>query len=124
MQFNLRSLFVLVSVLAILFAGLRFVEVNWVAPARNGREALAKFNQLIAENKWDGSVVPIHYFRSVRILINRIDEAELKKLYPILHEIYWLRTISIDYPEVSEQMLHELQSEFPQCTIHAFVLAS
>ena len=119
MRFKLRTIFLVMLLLGILFGCSRFLEVSWFAPARNGMETQAKFNQLIAENNWDGFVAPTHYLQNVRILINHAGDTEIKKLYPILHEIYWLRHICIYAPKISKEMLDELHSEFPQCTIEA-----
>jgi len=119
MQFKLRTIFLVVFLLGILLASIRSLEVRWFSPARNGREVQAKFNQLIADNNWDGNVAPTHYLKNVLILINDVDEAEIRKLYPILHEIYWLRHICIYAPKISKEMLDELHSEFPRCTIEA-----
>jgi hypothetical protein len=119
MQFKLRSILLVMLLLGLAFACQRTLEVSWFAPARKGAESQAKFNQLIADNKWDGVIAPTHYLHNVRILIHGIEEAEIRKLYPILHEIYWLRHIEIYAPEISQRMLDELQSEFPQCIIDA-----
>ncbi|MBM3965983.1 MAG: hypothetical protein FJ308_13110 [Planctomycetes bacterium] len=119
MQFKLRTIFLVMVLLGLVFVCQRTLEVSWFAPARNGRESQAKFNQLIAGNKWDGFIAPTHYLHNVRILINDIGEAEIRKLYPILHEIYWLKHIDIYAPEISQEMLDELHSEFPECTIDA-----
>ena len=78
MQFNLRTIFLVMLLLGILFGCSRFLEVSWFAPARNGMETQAKFNQLIADNKWNGFVAPTHYLQNVRILIKHVDETDLK----------------------------------------------
>ena len=119
MQFKLWTIFVVMLLLGIVFGCQRFLEVSWFAPARNGMKSQARFNQLIADNEWDGTIAPTHYLHNVRILINHVDETEVRKLYPILHEIYWLRHICIYAPEISQELLDELHSEFPQCTIDA-----
>lgn len=119
MQFKLRTIFLVVLFVGIFFGFSRFLEVRWFAPARNGLESQTKFNQLIADNKWDGTIAPTHYLQNVRILINHVDETEIRKLYPILHEIYWLRHICIYAPQLSQEMLDELHCEFPQCTLEA-----
>lgn len=119
MQFKLRTIFMVMLLLGILFGCCKLLEVRWFAPARNGIESQAKFNQLIADNKWDAAIAPTHYLQNVRILINHVDETDIRKLYPILHEIYWLRHICIHTPKISQEMLDELHSEFPQCTIEA-----
>ena len=82
MRFKLRTIFLVMLLLGTLFACSRFLEVSWFAPARNGMETQAKFNQLIAENNWDGFVAPTHYLQNVRILINHVGDTEIKKLYP------------------------------------------
>ncbi len=117
MQFKLRTVFVLLILLAISLASYTFVENTWFGPARLGREAQAEFNRLIAENQWNGSIAPTFYFHNVRIGLYNVDETEIRKIYPILHEIYWLRHIVIHSPSLSPQMLRELQAEFPQCMI-------
>jgi hypothetical protein len=119
MQFKLRTIFLIVLLLGILFGSIRCLEVVWFAPAQNAIAAQAKFNQLIAENKWDGMIAPTHYLNNVRILIHHVDETEIRKLYPTLHELYWLRHFDIYAPEISQGMLDELHSEFPECTINS-----
>ena len=73
MQFKLRTIFLVVLLLGILFGSIRCLEVVWFAPARNAIAAQAKFNQRIAENKWDGMIAPTHYLNNVRILIHHVD---------------------------------------------------
>lgn len=119
MQFKLRSIFIVLILLGLVFGCQRFLEFNWFAPARNGRESQAKFNQLIADQKWDAAIAPTHYLHRVQILIHDVDETEIRELYPILREIFWLRHICIYAPELSQELLDELHSEFPRCTIDA-----
>jgi hypothetical protein len=94
------------------------LEYSWFAPARNGVAAQRKLNKLINENQWDGYIAPTHYFQDVRIILNDFDESEFKKIYPILHEIYWLRHINILAPEISADVRAEIQREFPKCAVY------
>jgi hypothetical protein len=117
MQFKLRTVFVWIIVLAILLGTYAFVENTWFGPARQGVDAQAKFNRLIAENQWDGFIAPTHYLKNVRIGIYNVEEAEIRKLYPTLHEITWIESIVIHSPSLTPSMLQELANEFPECVI-------
>ena len=119
MQFKLRTAFVLIILLAVLLGSYTFIDNTWFGPARLGRETQAEFNRLIAENQWDGFIAPTHYLRDVKIGIHNVHESEIRKLYPTLHEIYWLRHIHVLTPSLSQEMFEELQTEFPHCTIQA-----
>lgn len=122
MQFQLRTIFLIVTLFAVVFGANQFLEVTWFAPARTGVESQVRFNQLVAENKWEGMIAPTHYLQDVKILINDVSESEIRKLYPILHDIDWLRHICIHSPAISRAMLQELRSEFPRCTMEATIL--
>lgn len=117
MQFKLRTLFVFMIVLAILAAFFTFVETSWFGPARLGVETQTQFNRLIADNQWDGFIAPTHYLQNVRIGIYNADESEIRKLYPILHRISWLRHIRVHSPPLSERFIEELKEEFPECSL-------
>jgi hypothetical protein len=121
MQFKLKTVFGVISVLAILLACYKFIEVNWYAARRTSINAQTTFDRLIGENNWDGIIVPTHPVNLVLISINVADETEIKKLYPSLHEIFWLKHIYIDRPIISQAMMDELHLEFPGCTIDASV---
>jgi hypothetical protein len=117
MQFKLRTVFVWIILLAILLGTYAFIENTWFGPARLGSEAQAEFNRLIADNQWNGFIAPTFYLHNVRIGLYNVDETEIRKLYPILHRLYWLKHIVIHSPSLSPQMLQELQAEFPECMI-------
>lgn len=117
MQFKLRTVFVWIILLAILLGTYAFIENTWFGPARQGVDAQAKFNRLIAENQWDGFIAPTHYLKNVRIGIYNVEEAEIRKLYPTLHEITWIESIVIHSPSLTPSMLQELANEFPECVI-------
>jgi hypothetical protein len=102
---------------AILISCYTFLENIWFGPARLGVKTQAEFNRLIAENQWDGFIAPTHYLQDVRIGLYQCDESEIRKLYPSLHKISWLKHIRIHAPPVSESMLDELRREFPDCTL-------
>ncbi len=117
MQYSLRTAFSVLFFLAILLACYTFTENTWFGPARQGVDAQAKFNRLIAENQWDGFIAPTHYLQNVRIGIYNVEEAEIRKLYPTLHEITWIESIVIHSPSLTPSMLQELANEFPECVI-------
>lgn len=119
MQYKLRTVFAFITLVAILLCSYTFVENTWFGPAQLGREAQAEFNRLIADNQWDGFIAPTFYLHDVRIGLYNVEETEMRKLYPILHEIHWLKHIVIHSPPLSPQMLQELQAEFPECMIDA-----
>lgn len=117
MQFKLRTVFLFIISLAILLGCYTFVETTWFGPARLGVETQAELNRLIAANRWDGFIAPTHYLQNVRIGIYNADESELRKLYPILHKLSWLRHIRVHSPPLSERLIEELRREFPECTL-------
>lgn len=115
---SLRSIFVVIVaiiVLAILCAIPIAFELTWAAPAREGVAVQKKIDKLIAENEWNGQIIAVHYDRHVRILMNDIPEAELEKIFPILHEISWLDVIRIDDSRLSDAAIAKWKSEFPNC---------
>lgn len=113
----LRSLFIITTLIAVVCALCVSAERSWFGPARQNVELQRRFDQIIADRGWQGQINPIHYFDEVRILINNVPADELQTIFPVLHEIRWLRLIKIYEPRLSETELERWRSNFPNCIV-------
>jgi hypothetical protein len=117
MQFKLRSLLILMVVVAIPLAGYVWLHRNWIRPAQVGLNALGRANSLVARRHWSGSIAPTHYLQRVDIYLDNVDDTGIKELYPILRDIDWLRYIQVYAPLLTEDGLTDLRNEFPHCIV-------
>ena len=114
---SLRFLFLITAAVALICALLVGVERSWFGPAREGIEARQEFDALIAKNGWNGQIIPIHYDREVRIVMNDIDANDLETIFPLLHKISWLRVITIYESRLTEEEQARWRSAFPSCIL-------
>lgn len=115
MKFTLRTLFIVVSVTAMMCGLVVFFEQGWFGPARVGRESQTQLDAVFAKQGWQGYAGTWHYDYRVRIVSSDIGDAEMKVLYPILHDIYWLKHIELHTASMTDEGLAEMKREFPQC---------
>ncbi len=115
MRYTLRALFVAVLIAAMVFGSAVFVERTWFGPARIGVESQARLDTIFAKYQWQGYAGTWHYDYRVRIVSSDIGDNEMKKLYPILHDIDWLKHIELDTASMTDEGLSEMKVEFPNC---------
>ncbi len=95
-------MFVIVAFIALICGFFAALERTWFGPVREGQEAQRRLNEMIAEQKWQGQITPDFSLYRVLILIDCEHEDELEKIFPILHDISWLKELIIYEPELSE----------------------
>lgn len=115
MKFTLRSLFIVVLVIAMMCGLVVFFEQSWFGPARVGRESQSQLDAIFAKHKWEGWAGTWHYDYRVRIASSDIGDDEMKELYPILHDIYWLKHIEFHTTSMTDQGISDMKREFPNC---------
>ena len=115
MQFRLRTLFVAISCVCVILGAVVFVEWSWLGPARTGRIAQAKLDSLFSHHKWDGYAGIWHYDNRVRVQSKDVGDDQIKKLYPILHCLPWLRRIELYGTTITKGGIADIKKEFPNC---------
>jgi len=104
-------------VIALICGFVVFVEQSWFGPARSGRAAQVELDAVFAKNRWDGYAGTWHYDYRVRIVSSDIGDEEMVELYPILHELPWLKFIQLDTPSMTDTGLANMKREFPNCRV-------
>ena len=115
MRFKLRTLFIAIYVVAMICGFAVFIEQSWVGPERVGRQAQDRLNAVFAKYQWQGYAGTWHYDYRVRIVSSDIGDDEIKKLYPILRDIPWLRYIELGATSMTDGGVADMKREFPQC---------
>lgn len=114
-KFTLKMLFTAVLVVALICGLAVFVEQSWFGPARLGRESQTRLDAVFAEHQWQGYAGTWHYDNRVRIVSSDVGDDEMRLLYPILHDIHWLKHIEFHTPSMTDEGLAEMKTEFPKC---------
>ena len=115
MRFKLQAFVIAVSLVAMFVGLMIFVEWTWFGPARIGTAAQGRLDAAFAKNQWEGWATAWHYDYRVRITSPDIGDDEVEQLYPILHDIPWLRHIELYGTAISDEGLSDLKREFPDC---------
>lgn len=119
-RFKLRTLFIVVSLVAVPCALAALVEREWFGPARAYAESQAECEKIFAANGWQGYATAFHYDMRIRITSPDIGDDEIKLLYPVLREIPRLRYVELYATSMSDEGIAEMKREFSGCafTVH------
>jgi hypothetical protein len=120
MQFKLRTLLLIVLLIAIPCAVFAFLEHEWFGPARTYAESQAKCEEIFAANGWQGHASAFHYDMRIRITSPDVGDVEIKTLYPILHEIPRLRYIELYATSLTDDGVAAMKREFPDCAFTVY----